>query len=1318
MQTTNNKIVKQFLIIILFLFIDTSFSQQSNQVVNTTPNGLMDNIFDQYGRRFSLSDIKIEANKHLPNNTTSITDTTPLCVAGYFNLYFENGSGMEIVSDPTQNTINTNRRSVICQVFQDLSQFIVSDNLNFSGNKVNIWVRNINNVIIAPNSTNGVLGYGTSYYNVPYKNSASFGGIADGEVWKTIHTGQDSYSGLFSPLVSNGSTTPTSYYHGVVAINFNTNNTPAINWFSTPLTSNATNLNYDLYTEVLRQATHLLGFTSLIDVNGQSKFGTGFNYYSRYDLFLKNNANTQPLIKNNVGECSMLYNYNFNTILSTTILNPNPSSSSNTTVCSNALKYGINSVPVYTPNSFDRYSLSHFEDVCTTPPNVNDAYFVVCNAPSNNGTGTNPINTKRFLKPEERNVLIDLGYSVKNEYGTTSQKSYYFYGGVSPTVAHPSAKNLGIQANGEYYLYGSNTISITVGLLLGYQLGATGFECLQDIYDPTATINGVNNLTNLNATNPNQALTFQSNVQGLHLLRFVPVRTQGNSIVRGNIAYVYVYVNSIPPNACDIINNGNFEASTTCGFATNGNPSWSLLAYTPDFFRRNCTNNNNNFNVGTNTFASNPASDSYSGSSNDNFAGLYTTTIGTEALQTNLSSPLIAGNQYVLSFWAKVNNGFTAPATNNLAVYFSSYPNQLAYSGNLISGSFQSFVSNSIQIGPPTNVPNDNNWHYYSISFTQPLGTPNHNSIAVYLQNENGYMFIDDVFILPQEQFDTFDLPDTICVGGSIPNLASYFNPNTPTNGNLTFLGNNVTLNSGLYSFTPSTSNLGLNVISYSYSYQGCVRSFYDTINVISGSLTPTFAPIPVLCQGSTPPVLPTTSTNGIIGTWNPTTISTTASGNYTFTPTAGQCAVPVSSAIQVLLNTAFVANADTFTVTFTGGTTPLTTASVLLNDTYNGGAIPTTIPGIPYTIVPTGTPPTGGISFNAATGVYTILSNTTPGTYTYYYYLNNNCYNTAIKTVKIIVNKIVGSGNTRFGFCYSVAALSSTSSTYGQTTLYAGSTVNGQPASAANCTITVVNPNTGATTPLPPQVTAINSNGTFTLAAGLLPSSIVFYYKLCANGTCSATITCVIDIFRTFEAFPDNITTVAGANGTVTYNVLSNDKSYIGNCGSNGIVPATTSNVTITNVVNDPPYYKIVPSTGAIQPYNNPPTIPTLGTHILSYTLCDNDNLNICQNVSVVITVPLLKMNGNDTTTTETFDINKTIVAPNPSNGNFTIYFNTYVDEANIEVYTLIGQKVYEVDLNNTTEALLGMNELASGTYLLKINRNEQVLTKRIIIE
>ena len=64
----------------------------------------------------------------------------------------------------------------------------------------------------------------------------------------------------------------------------------------------------------------------------------------------------------------------------------------------------------------------------------------------------------------------------------------------------------------------------------------------------------------------------------------------------------------------------------------------------------------------------------------------------------------------------------------------------------------------------------------------------------------------------------------------------------------------------------------------------------------------PTFDAISSLCKNSTAPVLPTTSKNGIVGTWSPSGISTAVVGttDYTFTPNFGQCATTAVLSVQV----------------------------------------------------------------------------------------------------------------------------------------------------------------------------------------------------------------------------------------------------------------------------------------------------------------------------------------------------------------------------------------------------------------------------------
>ena len=63
-------------------------------------------------------------------------------VCGYYRLYFEQGCGFQ-----TGATNAAERRDVLCKVFTDISNFIVSPLVadgNLNTEKVNIWIRNIN----------------------------------------------------------------------------------------------------------------------------------------------------------------------------------------------------------------------------------------------------------------------------------------------------------------------------------------------------------------------------------------------------------------------------------------------------------------------------------------------------------------------------------------------------------------------------------------------------------------------------------------------------------------------------------------------------------------------------------------------------------------------------------------------------------------------------------------------------------------------------------------------------------------------------------------------------------------------------------------------------------------------------------------------------------------------------------------------------------------------------------------------------------------------------------------------------------------------
>src|SRR5512133_3190630 len=114
----------------------------------------------------------------------------------------------------------------------------------------------------------------------------------------------------------------------------------------------------------------------------------------------------------------------------------------------------------------------------------------------------------------------------------------------------------------------------------------------------------------------------------------------------------------------------------------------------------------------------------------------------------------------------------------------------------------------------------------------------------------------------------------------------------------------NISLNGITGTWNPAvinTSVVGTSTYTFTPASGQCASP--ATLDVqVTVSITPTFAAIGPLCQGSAPPSLPLTSSNGITGTWNPSAISTTNIGTtaYTFTLAAGQCASPATLDVEV----------------------------------------------------------------------------------------------------------------------------------------------------------------------------------------------------------------------------------------------------------------------------------------------------------------------------------------------------------------------------------------------------------------------------------
>ena len=932
----------------------TGYSQSKPEEINVTPNGVLDKVFDQTGKEYALSDLLVNRSGVTLINCSSTS---------YFNLYFEVGSGMENASDPAHIA----RRAVVCKVFEDLSNFINSP-LSTNGNRVNIWVRNINNVFTAPN---GILGLATGFYNVP--SITSIGGIADNEIWKTIHTGSDSYLNSTVPLTVLGGSNNQSglFFHGMVTFNFNTTNTTAIN-FNTNLTATTVPAGeFDLYSAVLHEVTHALGFASLIDQNGISIFGPNFRYYSRYDRFLKTNNSSQFLLTSS--GCSPMYNYTFNTTLNTSVLHPNQTPPcANTTACGDAIQFvGLtNTVPVYTPKCFNPISsLSHFEDThfptCnTTNPNFgNDNYFVMCNA-GNSGM------MRRFLRPEERNTLCDIGYSVNTTFGSTAVvNSFVNYGGTTCNGISVAGINDGINNDGFYTFIGDvdTNISINGSTILLNDTSATGFECLEDLTATTANPTTLSNTFGTAAT----PLTFKSDLAGLHLLRYVPT----NGVQRGNITYIYVFVQPIVtnpecnplPTGCNLVNNGDFEQNNSY-MTTFDNTEFSRLcgwyrvgSQSPEYMFANTIDND--YNVPCNKYGF--QNDSIVG--NDGYGAIKITDYSpliwkySDILGTTLNTVLQPNTTYQLSFDVSIAE-FWRNRYVRLQAFLSSSP-PVNVTGFLIP---DSMLSSGILLNSTTFSSSINDWETITFTFTTTdeislkylyIGGLNNFQTQIGLNpidaegctinattNVNTSVYYIDNVSLIATGGASLNLPESICGNQSLSDLSQFISGVRPDG---TFLGTGVTTTAGISSFSATTAGLGTHVINYTYNNNlGCPVTLSDTILV-------------------------TNTSNGI----------TMDAVNDNFI-------MPIDAA--------------------SGGVT----TSVYANDFYNGIASSSaSLPNVSFSLV---TPiPVTGATINSM-GLISIPAGTPANTYVFTYRLNviGNCSNSDTATVTVIVASNINTPN------------------------------------------------------------------------------------------------------------------------------------------------------------------------------------------------------------------------------------------------------------------------------------------------------------------
>jgi PKD repeat protein len=177
---------------------------------------------------------------------------------------------------------------------------------------------------------------------------------------------------------------------------------------------------------------------------------------------------------------------------------------------------------------------------------------------------------------------------------------------------------------------------------------------------------------------------------------------------------------------------------------------------------------------------------------------------------------------------------------------------------------------------------------------------------------------------------------------------------------------------SGTWDAAISTSSAG--TVTYTFTPSGGCATTATMDVVVNASVTPTFTQVGPYCTGDTPATLPTTSNNGVTGTWD-AMISTASAGTvtYTFTPSGG-CAT--TATMDVVVNASVT---PTFTQVgpYCVGDTPATlptTSNNSVSGTWDAAISTSSAGTTTYTFTPTG----GGCTTTATMDVV-VNTNTTP---------------------------------------------------------------------------------------------------------------------------------------------------------------------------------------------------------------------------------------------------------------------------------------------------------------------------------------------------